>query len=165
MNMLKVLNITTGKVAASGATRYSVEVRQLDTGVVHRASYFAEGELCFGVGDEISGNIEVKGQYTNLRNVTPIRDVGDVFEGTKPVETPKNANLGGSGKVPQKVWDDKDSRMVKMNCLSHATKICLETEREKNLTCSEMTNLVEIEAMQLYDWVYEGKKEEVEAPF
>lgn len=153
MVMLKVLNVIEGKVASTGATRYTVAVRELSTGEEHKASYFAEGELPFGMGDEVQGQLEVKGQYKNLRNVTPIRDLQhETQEEPKPV--PKTT----PAPVPQTVWDGKDERMVRMNCLTHATKIVNTQHPNPEAFDSEggRADMIKMVAMGLRDWVYQN---------
>ena len=66
---VKVLQIKEGKVATSGATRYGVRVRQADTQEEYWTSYFSETTLPFADGDTIIADIEVKGEYRNIKGV------------------------------------------------------------------------------------------------
>jgi hypothetical protein len=114
--------------------------------------------IWFKVGDELIADIEVNGQYVNIKKLKKME--------TPPappakVEKPKDA-------VPQEVWDKKDRMIVRQNVLSHSTEIVkahldyLTLEEKKPMQPLDIANMVELVAEQLEAWIYRnGLKESV----
>jgi len=158
MYMLKVLDIGTTKTIKTqfgDKPKVNLKVEELSTHQVYEnAGYFIPKDgLFFKIGDEITGELEVNGKYTNLKNLAPVK---------KETPPPPPANGNGDDEVD---WDGKELRGHRRACLAIAASMLTEEQKNKlGATDVEVVGMVQLTADKLLAYVY-GKEDKFSEQF
>jgi len=118
----------------------------------------------YGKGDEVLIDIR-EGEYKGKPAWTASYESIETFD-IAPQNAPEIAQKGASKEtspekgIPASVWEAKDERMVRMNCLSHAVMIIHDQYPlpEAFNSETERANMVKMVAISLRDWVYGDEK-------
>lgn len=134
-----------------------IGVQRLDNNELMDVGFWIDEGFNLMVGEEVTMDVkESKDENGKIwQNASKYERLG--AGGINPAPSHK-APSSVKKEVPRGVWEAKgearERRMVRMNALSHATKIVIHSTVNKDLTEGELSNLVQMTAKTLEDWVY-----------